>query len=116
MARLWRDGYYGQTFSLGRKGYKGGNNSKYQMYRYYGRNHIQYEYIVNMKNKHRAGGPWEKAVAVHSVKSSEKYENGYRIGQYQPIGHPKYFTYYQLKHLDDDVIDGLLSSVEVRIK
>lgn len=108
MARIWRDGYYGKTFSLGRKGYQGGNSSMYQMYRYFGRNHIQYEYVVNVGAKHRTGGPWEKAVDVRSVKSSKLYDNGYRIGQYQPIGDKRYFTYYQIKALDSDQGDVLL--------
>lgn len=42
---------------------------------------------------------YEEAVNVKSIKRSERYNNGYRIGQYQPVGDKRYFTYYQLKKM-----------------
>lgn len=42
---------------------------------------------------------YEDAINVKSIKRSEKYKNGKRIGQYQPIGDKRYFNYYQLKKL-----------------
>lgn len=41
---------------------------------------------------------YEEAINVKSIKRSEKYNNGYRMGQYQPVGDKRYFNYYQLKH------------------
>lgn len=62
-----------------------------------GRNGILYEYILpygaNPMNY------YVDAVDVKSRKRSELYQNGYRIGQYQPIGDKRYFTFYQLKQL-----------------
>lgn len=40
-----------------------------------------------------------EAINVKSIKRSERYQNGKRIGQYQPIGDKRYFTYYQLKKM-----------------
>lgn len=42
---------------------------------------------------------YEEAVNVKSIKRSERYQNGKRPGQYQPIGDKRYFTYYQLKKM-----------------
>lgn len=42
---------------------------------------------------------YQEAVNVKSIKNSERYENGKRIGQYQPIGDKKYFTFYQFKQM-----------------
>lgn len=42
---------------------------------------------------------YEEAINVKSIKNSENYKNGKRIGQYQPIGDKRYFNYYQLKKM-----------------
>jgi len=53
---------------------------------------------------------YEEAVNVKSIKRSEKYDNGKRIGQYQPVGDKRYFTYYQLnKMTEKDRYDWLVS-------
>lgn len=65
-----------------------------------GRNGILYEYELPY-----GANPmkyYEEAVNVKSVKRSEKYNNGYRIGQYQPIGDKRYFSYYQLKKMKNE--------------
>lgn len=49
---------------------------------------------------------YEEAINVKSIKRSENYKNGYRPGQYQPIGDKRYFNYYQLKKMtNNDLID-----------
>ena len=45
---------------------------------------------------------YEDAINVKSIKRSEQYKNGKRIGQYQPIGDKRYFNYYQLKKMTED--------------
>lgn len=45
---------------------------------------------------------YEDAINVKSIKNSENYENGKRIGQYQPIGDKRYFNYYQLKKMTQE--------------
>lgn len=42
---------------------------------------------------------YEEALNVKSIKNSEKYNNGKRLGQYQPVGDKRYFTYYQLNKM-----------------
>lgn len=42
---------------------------------------------------------YEDAINVKSIKRSEQYNNGYRIGQYQPVGDKRYFNYYQLNKM-----------------
>jgi hypothetical protein len=42
---------------------------------------------------------YEEAINVKSIKRSEKYNNGKRPGQYQPIGDKRYFNYYQLRKM-----------------
>lgn len=42
---------------------------------------------------------YEEAINVKSIKNSEKYKNGKRPGQYQPIGDKRYFNYYQLQKM-----------------
>lgn len=65
-----------------------------------GRQGILYEFEFykgsNMNNW------WEEAANVKSIKRSEQYDNGKRPGQYQPIGDRRYFTYYQVRKMDDD--------------
>jgi len=62
-----------------------------------GKNGILYEYELpygaNPLNY------YEDAENVKSIKRSENYKNGYRPGQYQPVGDKRYFNYYQLKKL-----------------
>lgn len=64
-----------------------------------GRQGILYEFEfykgTNMNNW------WEEAANVKSIKRSTKYNNGKRPGQYQPIGDRRYFTYYQVRKMDD---------------
>lgn len=60
-----------------------------------GRNGILYEYILPY-----GADPmhyYEEAIDVKSRKRSENYNNGYRLGMYQPVGDKKYFNYYKLK-------------------
>ena len=53
---------------------------------------------------------YEDAINVKSIKRSEQYQNGKRIGQYQPIGDKRYFNYYQLKKMtNNDLIDFQLA-------
>ena len=53
---------------------------------------------------------YEDAINVKSIKRSEQYKNGYRIGQYQPIGDKRYFNYFQLKKMtNNDLIDFQLA-------
>lgn len=62
-----------------------------------GQNGILYEYVLPY-----GGDPlhyYEDAIDVKSRKRSEKNKNGRRLGQYQPIGDKRYFTFYQLKKL-----------------
>ena len=62
-----------------------------------GRNGILYEYELPY-----GANPmhyYEDAVNVKSIKRSERYNNGKRIGQYQPVGDKRYFNYYQLNKL-----------------
>ena len=68
---------------------------------YIGANGIHYEYLMPKQYD----GPWqENALTVRSKKSANSdYANGKRPGQYQPIGGHKYFTYYQMKHLQNTV-------------
>lgn len=42
---------------------------------------------------------YEEAINVKSIKRSERYENGRRPGQYQPVGDKRYFNYYQVKKM-----------------
>lgn len=42
---------------------------------------------------------YEEAINVKSIKRSEQYNNGKRLGQYQPIGDKRYFNYYQLNKM-----------------
>lgn len=62
-----------------------------------GRQGILYEYILpyGANPNHY----YEEAIDVKSRKRSENYHNGYRLGQYQPVGDKKYFTFYKLKTL-----------------
>ena len=72
---------------------------KAQRVRRLGRQGILYEYIVPY-----GANPMEyykEAIDVKSIKRSENYNNGYRIGTYQPIGDKRYFTYYQLKKMKE---------------
>lgn len=65
-----------------------------------GRQGILYEYILPY-----GGNPmkyYEDAIDVKSIKRSENYNNGYRIGQYQPVGDKRYFNYYQLRKMKDN--------------
>lgn len=80
------------------------------LYRVLGRQGILYEYIVpygkNVKEYYK------NAIDVRSIKRSEKYDNGKRIGQYQPVGDKKYFTFYQLKHMNnDDTVEQILNRI-----
>lgn len=53
---------------------------------------------------------YEDAINVKSIKRSEQYQNGKRIGQYQPIGDKRYFNYFQLKKMtNNDLIDFQLA-------
>ena len=47
---------------------------------------------------------YEDAVNVKSIKRSEKYSNGKRPGQYQPVGDKRYFNYYQLKKMSAEAL------------
>lgn len=73
--------------------------------RHYGRNGILYEWELPYgANPSRY---WEEAVNVKSIKgdnsrpSTAKGREGYvyRTGMYQPIGHKREFTYFQLKKM-----------------
>ncbi len=37
---------------------------------------------------------WAEAIDVRSIKRSSYYDNGYQIGQYQPVGNKDYFSFY----------------------
>ena len=53
---------------------------------------------------------YEEAINVKSIKHSEKYPNGKRPGQYQPVGDKRYFNYFQLKKMtNNDLIDFQLA-------
>ena len=70
---------------------------KAQFVRRLGGQGILYEYVLPY-----GANPlkyYNEAVDVRSIKRSENYNNGYRIGTYQPIGDKRYFTYYQLKQM-----------------
>ena len=56
---------------------------------------------------------YEDAINVKSIKRSEQYKNGYRIGQYQPIGDKRYFNYYQLKKMTPEERDKWLFFTDV---
>lgn len=63
-----------------------------------GKNGIFYEYILPY-----GASPthyYEDAIAVKSRKRSEKYDNGKRLGAYQPIGDRRYFTFYQIRKMN----------------
>ena len=70
------------------------------LYRVLGKNGILYEYKVPYGKSVKEY--YQNATEVRSIKRSEKYDNGYRIGQYQPLGSKKYFTCYQLKQMRED--------------
>ena len=70
---------------------------KAQFVRHLGGQGILYEYVLPY-----GANPlkyYEEAVDVRSIKRSENYNNGYRIGTYQPIGDKRYFTYYQINKM-----------------
>lgn len=69
------------------------------LYRVLGKNGILYEYKIPYGKSVKEY--YQNATEVRSIKRSEKYDNGYRIGQYQPLGSKKYFTYYQLKEMKE---------------
>lgn len=70
------------------------------LYRVLGRQGILYEYVVPYGKSVKEY--YKNAIDVRSIKRSEKYDNGKRIGQYQPIGDKRYFTFYQLKQMRRD--------------
>lgn len=43
-----------------------------------------------------------EAMNVKSIKRSERYKNGKRIGQYQPVGDKRYFSYYQIRKMSPE--------------
>ena len=59
------------------------------------------EYGINYWGKPvKAEHFYMDAIDVQSRKSKySKYDNGYRPGEYQPIGDKRYFTFYQLKQM-----------------
>lgn len=65
--------------------------------RVYGRQGILYEF--ELPYGANPNHYYEEALNVKSIKSSEKYKNGKRVGQYQPVGDKRYFTYYQLQKM-----------------
>lgn len=48
---------------------------------------------------------YEEAANVKSIKRSERYKNGKRVGQYQPVGDKRYFNYYQMKKMTPEQKD-----------
>ena len=66
------------------------------LYRVLGKQGILYEYIIPYGKSVKEY--YKNATDVRSIKRSEQYDNGKRIGQYQPIGDKRYFTFYELKH------------------
>lgn len=70
------------------------------LYRVLGKNGILYEYIVPYGKSVKEY--YKNATDVRSIKRSEQYDNGYRIGQYQPIGDKRNFTFYQLTKMTDE--------------
>lgn len=59
---------------------------------------------------------YEEAINVKSIKRSENYKNGYRIGQYQPIGDKRYFNYYQLKKMTPDQRTQFLEKYDIEVE
>lgn len=63
-----------------------------------GKNGVIYEYILPY-----GGNPnryYEDAIDVKSHKKMDtRYNNGYRPGQYQPVGDKRYFTFYQVNKM-----------------
>ena len=57
---------------------------------------------------------YEDAINVKSIKNSENYNNGKRIGQYQPIGDKRYFNYYQLKKMTKEDKQIFIIQNEIR--
>lgn len=65
-----------------------------------GKQGIQYEFILPY-----GANPtkyYEEALDVRSIKRSEQYNNGYRLGQYQPVGDKRYFIYYQKNKMSEE--------------
>lgn len=86
--------------------------------RVFGAQGILYEFILPYgANPDRY---WEEAMDVRSIKgnnkrpSTAKGKEGiiYRPGQYQPIGDKRYFTYYQLKKMNQKT-KKLIGTLEV---
>lgn len=79
-----------------------------------GRQGILYEYILPY-----GANPmkyYEEAMDVKSHKRSTRYNNGKRIGQYQPIGDKRYFTYYQLKKMGSKYLDRQIAEIEIEVE
>ena len=78
-----------------------------------GRNGILYEYelLYGADPIHY----YEDAVNVKSIKRSERYENGKRPGQYQPVGDKRYFNYYRMKKMTPEQIEQWIKEAYVDI-
>jgi len=84
------------------------------LYRVLGRQGILYEYVIPYGKSTR--NFYETAVDVRSIKRSEKYDNGFRIGQYQPVGDKRYFTFYQLNKMsDEDMLQWAIDRIEFEV-
>ena len=79
------------------------NHRKPHLYRVLGKQGILYEYVVPYGLS--VEKYYQNADDVRSIKNSERYDNGKRKGQYQPIGDKRYFTFYQLKQLQQNNSD-----------
>jgi len=78
-----------------------------------GRNGVLYEYELPY-----GADPmhyYEEAINVKSIKRSEKYANGKRPGQYQPVGDKRFFNYYQMKKMTSEQIDQWLKEMYTEI-
>ena len=58
---------------------------------------------------------YEEAINVKYIKRSEKYNNGKRPGQYQPIGDKRYFNYYQLKKINNSKYIDMKSNLKIEV-
>ena len=59
---------------------------------------------------------YEEAINVKSIKNSEKYKNGKRPGQYQPIGDKRYFNYYQLKKMTPEQLELFWGEFDIEVR
>ena len=70
--------------------------------KYLGENGVHYEYLMPFGAKDYTEAAW-----VQSRKSpTTTYDNGKKPGQYQPIGGPEHFTFYQLRKMREEAESG----------